>query len=78
VTGLLHYSYYLKNKNNISLVSQKDESGRHNLELKKMVDAQLKIIMEKEWLMKELHHRVKNNLQIIISLLNIQSKLPGR
>jgi len=67
VAGFMAYRFYrYKQKANDSIIKSHELIKQKNKQLEFLVE-------EKEWLLKEVHHRVKNNLHTIICLLESQA-----
>lgn len=70
--------HMLQKKKELQLKSKIDEKTAMLREMVSELEASRnsvsKSLLEKDVLLKEVHHRVKNNLQLIISMLNIQAR----
>jgi len=80
VTGRKRTEAELENhrRNLEFLVAERTRALEHEVSENKIVQRELaNSLKEKEMLLKEVHHRVKNNMQVISSLLNIQAETNG-
>ncbi|KFF06369.1 sensor histidine kinase [Flavobacterium reichenbachii] len=67
IFGLLYKRFKFKKETSRLLEIQQEEINQKNITLQNM-------LIEKEWLLREIHHRVKNNLHMVVGLLASQAE----
>ena len=67
IIAMLFNRYFVNRK-------QKLEMNKKNNQLQNAISEKDDLLLSKEWLLKEVHHRVKNNLHTVICLLESQAQ----